>query len=145
LGASQSPPLPPVLPPPVFAPPRSGGSFSPLGAAPAARSAEETPSDYTQMIQQSVTPAPALPKAPKQTAEPDKPRKRSIPLGLIIALNVVLVLSIVLVVYFIFRPSPPTAAPQGGVPLPATPATPAAPQVPPAKLPAVTAPKTPVP
>ncbi|MGQ0647143.1 MAG: hypothetical protein ACT4P7_06200 [Gemmatimonadaceae bacterium] len=132
-GGAAAPPLPPVVAPPVFSAragsPVAGGSG---GGAPAGAS------DYTRFIQQSVTPPPALPTAPKAAATPLAPKKRAIPLGLIIALNVVLVLALALVVYFVLRPSPPAATP--GEPLPDAPqaipkALPKAPAAP--KLPAV--------
>lgn len=108
-------PLPPVLPPPVFGKPGGAAKEAP------------PPGAYTQMIRESSTPAPELPGSkPAPVATP--PKKRSIPLGLIIALNVVLVLAIVLILYFVFRPAPPTATPGDGAALPAGVKAPAVPQ-----------------
>ena len=95
---------------------------------------------YTQLIQQSVTPAPVVATSAKPSTLPAE-RKRSIPLGLIVALNVVLLLAIALVLYFVFRPATPAALPGEGVPaaasipgasVPAAPAIPkpAAPDIP---------------
>ncbi len=115
LGGSSAVPLPPVLPPPVFG--RAGG---------AAKEAPP-PGAYTQLIRESSTPAPELPGSkPAKVAPP--PKKRSIPLGLIIALNVVLVLAIVLILYFVFRPTPPAATPGEGAALPAGVKAPAVPK-----------------
>jgi hypothetical protein len=126
-------PLPPVIPPPVFATPGAGAagvSQSPLSGRSAAPAG---PSDYTMLIRQSETPVPPAPKASQPApSAPPVPAKRSIPLGLIIALNVVLVLAIALVLYFVFRPAPPNA--EAGGPPPATANAPAV------KAPAVAAP-----
>ena len=95
------------------------------------------------MIRESSTPAPELPgskPAPVAAAQ----KKRTIPLGLIIALNVVLVLAIVLILYFVFRPTPPEAVPGDGAPaLPGSIKAPAVPKptVPKPTLPTPTLPK----
>ena len=116
MGGSSAVPLPPVLPAPVFG--RAGG---------AAKDAPP-PGAYTQLIRESSTPAPELPGSkPAPVAAP--PKKRSIPLGLIIALNVVLVLAIVLILYFVFRPTPPSATEGEAPAVPAGVKAPAAPKV----------------
>jgi len=126
-------PLPPVIPPPVFATPGAGASGVPQSPLSGRGAAKAGPSDYTMLIRQSETPAPPAPKAAQPTpSTPPVPAKRALPLGLIIALNVVLVLAIALVLYFVFRPSSPNA--EAGGPLPA------AANAPTAKAPAVTPP-----
>ena len=83
------------------------------------------------LIRQAVTPAPPAAKADPAPVVQPIARKRTVPLGLLIALNVVLVLAIALVLYFVFRPAPPDVTP--GDPLPAasnvTPTVPNAPKV----------------
>jgi hypothetical protein len=139
-------PLPPVIPPPVFATPGAGASGvaqSPLSGRAAAKAG---PSDYTMLIRQSETPAPPAPKSSQPTpSAPPAPTKRPVPLGLIIALNVVLVLAIALVLYFVFRPSPPNAAAGGPLPASANPPAVTAPAVtaPTVTPPAVKAPTLP--
>ena len=110
-------PLPPVIPPPVFATPGGGASGVPQSPLSGRGVGKAGPSDYTMLIRQSETPAPPAPKSPQPTPSAPAPAKRPIPLGLVIALNVVLVLGIALVLYFVFRPAPPNAA--AGGPLPA--------------------------
>ena len=104
------PPLAPLPPPPASAPVFPGGasgSASPLGAGRA------TPVSkggvYTEMIQRSVTPPPMVAIEKKPTDAP--PKKRTIPLGLILVLNAVLILAIALIAYFAFRPKPVPDAP----------------------------------
>ena len=90
------------------------------------------------VIQRSKTPTPQVASSAKAAPIASAGRKRSIPLGLIIALNAVLVLAVVLVVYFIFRPAPDAATPGEGLPdvpkavpkLPAAPKLPATPTLP---------------
>ena len=143
-------PLPPVIPPPVFATPgaaAAGLQPSPLSGRGAAKAG---PSDYTMLIRQSETPSPPAPKTSQPApSAPAAPTKRHIPLGLIIALNVVLVLAIALVLYFVFRPAPPNAAAGGPLPTGAAPAVTApavtAPTVTPPSVKAPTVPAVPKP
>ncbi len=109
-----------------------GSPLSPVSAPPAA--SRPAPGAYTELIKQSVTPAPVIPAEQKPAAEAP-PRKR-LPLGLIIVLNVVLILGIVLVVYFVMRPTPPAAVPGEGVPAELPAGAPKAPAVPKPQLPA---------
>ena len=140
-------PLPPVIPPPVFANPGAGTPGVQQSPLPGRGAAKAGPSDYTMLIRQSETPSPPAPKSSQPTPSAPTPQaKRHIPLGLIIALNVVLVLAIALVLYFVFRPAPPNAAvggplPPGGPPAVTAPAV-TAPTVTP---PSVKAPTVPVP
>lgn len=122
-----------------------GSPLAPIGGK--STSAAPPPGAYTQMIKQSVTPAPVIAAESKATAEAP-PRRRSLPLGLILVLNAVLILAIVLVVYFIMKPPAPDAQAGDGVPvelkdgkLPAVPNAPKAPTLPKATLPS--APKLP--
>jgi hypothetical protein len=133
IGGGAMAPLPPVIPPPVFATPGAGAAGVPQSPLSGRSTAPAGPSDYTMLIRQSETPAPPAPKA-AQVGAPAPPvaAKRSIPLGLVIALNVVLVLAIALVLYFMFRPAPPNAEAGGQLP--------AAANAPAVKTPAVTPP-----
>lgn len=133
-------PLPPVIPPPVFANPGAGTPGVQQSPLPGRGAAKAGPSDYTMLIRQSETPSPPAPKSSQPTPSAPTPQaKRHIPLGLIIALNVVLVLAIALVLYFVFRPAPPNVTPGGAVPAVSTGApavqTPAVPSAPAVKAP----------
>lgn len=124
-------PLPPVMPAPNFA---NMAGAAPLSAGrPLPKKEEQAPGVYTQVIRQSVTPAPQLPEAAKPAAEAKAPKKRSIPLGLILALNAVVLLAVVLILYFVLRTKPPAATSEGGIP--------SASSLPKGQAPAIEAPK----
>ncbi len=110
------------------------GAAPPLSAGrPVPKKEEQAPGAYTQLIRQSVTPAPQLPETAKPADAAKEPKKRAIPLGLIIALNVVLILAIALILYFVLKPKPDAAASQGAIP--------SASSLPKAQAPSIEAPK----